>query len=401
MRTRSVSEHFKLRDFLTHDQANVWPKYLVLEMRNVDKLELVLSDLAVARHRRQRRARDERLSHAAVQQGRRQHGRPSRTEPPHVRRRGRHLHRQQRRRRDGRPQPRRSKSTSTTPRDSAGAWTEWRRHIPSSSGAQACIRPSPGTDLSYISIRGAIVPAGSDPEEDNERTSADTGRRHTTTGGQGPDRPARPGAASRTTEVIEIPDIRQSDLEPYVGLRYLSKLFKLMGVILGLLLDRGDRHGRHGAGQRGGADAARRSEPAHRAGRLAVGRRRSRDPAHRRRPRRARGANSPGAAVARAARSVGGAGDSRRAARSRSSERRGPSGSRVRYDRCLDERRNSQHTLSIEDFTPCSSPLRSSSSSCGPSASSSFTSAAVSFTSLLVIALIVIVYRLMTGQRVA
>ncbi len=34
----------------------------------------------------------------------------------------------------------------------------------------------------------------------------------------------------------EIPGIRQSDLEPYVGLRYLSKLFKLMGVILGLLL---------------------------------------------------------------------------------------------------------------------------------------------------------------------
>ena len=40
-----VSEHFTLRDFLTHDQANVWPKYLVLEMRNVDKLELVLNDL--------------------------------------------------------------------------------------------------------------------------------------------------------------------------------------------------------------------------------------------------------------------------------------------------------------------------------------------------------------------
>ena len=40
-----VSEHFKLRDFLTHDQPNVWPKYLVLELRNVDKLELVLADL--------------------------------------------------------------------------------------------------------------------------------------------------------------------------------------------------------------------------------------------------------------------------------------------------------------------------------------------------------------------
>lgn len=41
-----VSAHFRLRDFLTHDQQNVWPKYLVLEMRNVDKLELVLDDLA-------------------------------------------------------------------------------------------------------------------------------------------------------------------------------------------------------------------------------------------------------------------------------------------------------------------------------------------------------------------
>jgi len=40
-----VSEHFKLRDFITHDQPNVWPKYLVLQPKLVDKLELVLSDL--------------------------------------------------------------------------------------------------------------------------------------------------------------------------------------------------------------------------------------------------------------------------------------------------------------------------------------------------------------------
>jgi hypothetical protein len=40
-----VSEHFKLRDFLTHDQPNAWPKYLVLQPKLVDKLELVLSDL--------------------------------------------------------------------------------------------------------------------------------------------------------------------------------------------------------------------------------------------------------------------------------------------------------------------------------------------------------------------
>jgi hypothetical protein len=38
------------------------------------------------------------------------------------------------------------------------------------------------------------------------------------------------------TDMPVIPDVRLSDLEPYVGLRYLSKLFKLMGVVLGLLL---------------------------------------------------------------------------------------------------------------------------------------------------------------------
>lgn len=40
-----VSEHFTLGDFLTHDQQNVWPKYLVLSPRLIDKLELVLKDL--------------------------------------------------------------------------------------------------------------------------------------------------------------------------------------------------------------------------------------------------------------------------------------------------------------------------------------------------------------------
>ena len=40
-----VSEHFKLRDFLTHDQADVWPKYLVLNDKLIDKLELVWQEL--------------------------------------------------------------------------------------------------------------------------------------------------------------------------------------------------------------------------------------------------------------------------------------------------------------------------------------------------------------------
>jgi len=40
-----VSEHFRLRDFLTHDQGAVWPKYLVLKEPLVDKLELVMDEL--------------------------------------------------------------------------------------------------------------------------------------------------------------------------------------------------------------------------------------------------------------------------------------------------------------------------------------------------------------------
>ena len=40
-----VSQHFQLRHFLTKNQPNVWPKYLLLEARLIDKLELVLSDL--------------------------------------------------------------------------------------------------------------------------------------------------------------------------------------------------------------------------------------------------------------------------------------------------------------------------------------------------------------------
>ena len=40
-----LSEHFRIRDFLTHDQQAVWPKYLVLREALVDKLELLISDL--------------------------------------------------------------------------------------------------------------------------------------------------------------------------------------------------------------------------------------------------------------------------------------------------------------------------------------------------------------------
>jgi hypothetical protein len=49
------------------------------------------------------------------------------------------------------------------------------------------------------------------------------------------------GGAGETTErkdpdMPEIPGVRSTDLEPYVGLRYLSKLFRLIAIILLLLL---------------------------------------------------------------------------------------------------------------------------------------------------------------------
>jgi len=41
----AVSTHFRLRNFLTKDQFTVWPKYLALDLRLIDKLELVLQEL--------------------------------------------------------------------------------------------------------------------------------------------------------------------------------------------------------------------------------------------------------------------------------------------------------------------------------------------------------------------
>ncbi len=41
----AVSEHFRLSNFLTKDQRDVWPKYVPLDLKLVDKLELVISAL--------------------------------------------------------------------------------------------------------------------------------------------------------------------------------------------------------------------------------------------------------------------------------------------------------------------------------------------------------------------
>lgn len=55
-----LSEHFRLRDFLTHDQQDVWPKYMVLRESLVDKLELLISDL---------QSRGIRVAHLGVMSG--------------------------------------------------------------------------------------------------------------------------------------------------------------------------------------------------------------------------------------------------------------------------------------------------------------------------------------------
>ena len=45
-----VSKHFKLRDFVTKDQPNVWPKYLLLNPKLLDKLELTIQELEASGH---------------------------------------------------------------------------------------------------------------------------------------------------------------------------------------------------------------------------------------------------------------------------------------------------------------------------------------------------------------
>lgn len=49
---------------------------------------------------------------------------------------------------------------------------------------------------------------------------------------EGKDRDGRP----ETPEAREIREVRSSDIEPYTGLRYLSKLFRFMAIILVILL---------------------------------------------------------------------------------------------------------------------------------------------------------------------
>jgi uncharacterized protein YcbK (DUF882 family) len=46
-----VSEHFRLRDFLTKGQTHIWPKYVALSTRLLDKLELTIQELERSGHK--------------------------------------------------------------------------------------------------------------------------------------------------------------------------------------------------------------------------------------------------------------------------------------------------------------------------------------------------------------
>ena len=47
----AITKHLKLSDFVTHDdQDNVWPKYVALNPRLLDKLELVVADVGARGH---------------------------------------------------------------------------------------------------------------------------------------------------------------------------------------------------------------------------------------------------------------------------------------------------------------------------------------------------------------
>lgn len=41
-----LTKHLKVRDFVTHDRQSVWPKYIAVDPRVLDKIELVLRELA-------------------------------------------------------------------------------------------------------------------------------------------------------------------------------------------------------------------------------------------------------------------------------------------------------------------------------------------------------------------
>ena len=88
-------------------------------------------------------------------------------------------------------------------------------------------------------------------------------------------------------------EVRTQDLEPYVTLRYIARLFKVLAVLMMLMLIGEVIMGLMTEGRRALPDAHRRRRAAARDGRADVGWRRHHPAAHRRRPRPPRVAHSP------------------------------------------------------------------------------------------------------------
>ena len=155
-----VSEHFKLRDFLTHDQPNVWPKYLVLQQRLIDKLELVLEDLEAHGHdvhgvHIMSGFRSPQYNYTGGNTG----GRANLS---------RHMYGDASdifidNDGDGQMDDLNHDGKISIADSQVISWRQWtgsRRHTRSWWAGQECTRPRRGTDLSFISTRAAIVRAG-------------------------------------------------------------------------------------------------------------------------------------------------------------------------------------------------------------------------------------------------
>src|SRR5438309_1274300 len=125
-----------------------------------------------------------------------------------------------------------ARSRSTMPGSFQRRSIAWKPPIPSWWGGPASIRPRPGTDLSFISTHEATGHGGQGPQEVDVAEYRRVEDGGVMTAEQ--DRPveARNGHPDRGAVPREIKEVRQSDIEPYTGLRYLSKLFRFMAIIL-------------------------------------------------------------------------------------------------------------------------------------------------------------------------
>ena len=90
----------------------------------------------------------------------------------------------------------------------------------------------PSTEATTTAASETICPVCQSPRPDLTRACPHCGAPPV----EGAVPPPRPSGEHRRSAADSLFAVRASDIEPYVGLRYLSKLFRLMAIILVLLL---------------------------------------------------------------------------------------------------------------------------------------------------------------------